>query len=363
MNKLKESIPASNMKVIDLFNKINNDTLELRPYFQRKLVWRKSHKINFIETVLANYPFPEIYIATGKIDLTSLKSKEWVVDGQQRLSALRDYILGDEDLNNQSIICPFQELSDNDKQDFLNYNVIVRDLKTLSEDIIKEVFQRINNTEYALNTTEKINASYGDSEFVLFCRQVIDKDFDLLALANYKMDSKIRNKLIGFFHDENDIFNDNDERRMHDLQYIMVLITALISGYSNRNYEAKRLVETYFEEFPEADEIANKLISLCQFIASLNLNQNSYWFNKANIFTLIVELSKKDITKVDTIKCSELLQQVEMHSKEFISNPDSKSIPSDQINYFNAAREGINNKKERMVRGEFISKLIDKSIK
>jgi len=66
--------------------------LVLRPRFQRKLVWNDQHKENFIETILRGLPFPEIYLAAGEINLETQKSKTLVVDGQQRLNTIYDYI-------------------------------------------------------------------------------------------------------------------------------------------------------------------------------------------------------------------------------------------------------------------------------
>ena len=79
--KLSESIPSSNVKIIELYNKIENGKLQPHPDFQRKLVWKKQHKFHFIGTILLNYPFPEIYIASSEIDVDSLEAKEIVVDG------------------------------------------------------------------------------------------------------------------------------------------------------------------------------------------------------------------------------------------------------------------------------------------
>lgn len=45
----------------------------------------------FIETVLLNYPFPEVYVAAGEVDVETCEGKELLVDGQQRVTTLRQY--------------------------------------------------------------------------------------------------------------------------------------------------------------------------------------------------------------------------------------------------------------------------------
>ena len=101
-----------------MYNKIEADLLDTSPNFQRKLVWKKQHKYAFINTILLNYPFPEIYIASSEIDVNSLQAKEIVVDGQQRLNAIVDYIKGINDFYNQNKLKAFNELSVLEKKEF-----------------------------------------------------------------------------------------------------------------------------------------------------------------------------------------------------------------------------------------------------
>lgn len=166
--KLKQSIPSNTIKIIELYNKIEANLLDTSPNFQRKLVWKKQHKYAFINTVLLNFPFPEIYIASSEIDVNNLQAKEIVVDGQQRLNTIVDYIKGINDFSNQNKLKSFSELTVLEKKEFLNYPVSMKDLKDLPEDTVKEIFRRINSTEYSLNANEILNAQFGDGEFAIF---------------------------------------------------------------------------------------------------------------------------------------------------------------------------------------------------
>ena len=38
--------------LVDLINEVREGKLILAPYFQRKLVWRIAHKVDFIKTIL-----------------------------------------------------------------------------------------------------------------------------------------------------------------------------------------------------------------------------------------------------------------------------------------------------------------------
>ena len=145
MKDLLESIPSTNVKIIELYNKIDSGSLIINPDFQRKLVWKKQQKFHFIETILMNFPFPEVYVASADIDVENITASEVVVDGQQRLSTIVDYIQGKGDFRKQTRVKGFVDLTTNEKKVFLNYFVSVRDLKNIDADLVKEIFMRINN--------------------------------------------------------------------------------------------------------------------------------------------------------------------------------------------------------------------------
>ncbi len=73
---------------IDLMlNRIKHGELELSPDFQRKEVWTDAAKSKLIESILIRIPLPAFYI-----DATD-EDKWIVIDGLQRLTALKQFIL------------------------------------------------------------------------------------------------------------------------------------------------------------------------------------------------------------------------------------------------------------------------------
>src|SRR5690554_254007 len=81
--RLEALMPSDGVKIIELYNKLSEETLNLTPEYQRKLVWKKKYKVHFIETILMNFPFPEVYIASEEINVETMKAMEVVVDGKQ----------------------------------------------------------------------------------------------------------------------------------------------------------------------------------------------------------------------------------------------------------------------------------------
>ena len=88
-----KTAPTS-LKIRQLITDIQNEALVPRPEFQRRLVWSMNDKNNFIDTILSGYPFPEIYIADGEVNLETGKGTQLLVDGQQRITTISEYFSG-----------------------------------------------------------------------------------------------------------------------------------------------------------------------------------------------------------------------------------------------------------------------------
>jgi hypothetical protein len=361
--KLNSSIPSNGVKLIDLYNKIISGSLETGPEFQRKkLVWKKQHKFSFIETILLNFPFPEIYIASSHLDLNELKAKEIVVDGQQRLTTIIDYIQARNDFISQKSITPFDELGEQEKRDFLNYLITVKDLKDLTQANIIEVFKRINSTNYSLNTNEVLNAEYGGGEFAIFCKTLADKNYELRANETSIEIDKEQRELINTFLEKNNVFSNNDIKRMFDSQFIMLLSSTILEGqYFSRSSKINDYLERYNNDFKVYKEILNNLIGAFNLIDKLGFSEKSYWFNKANLFTLIIELVKfsKEELNLNSfeIKLNELENKSDLY---FVGEEDNLALISpDEMKYFEVARQGSHELSAREHRGKVIGEILE----
>ena len=79
-------------QLVDLVSEVKRNKLILSPPFQRNLVWRTIHKIDFIKTILLGYPFPQIFLAKGELNVEELSTTSVVVDGQQRMNSILEFI-------------------------------------------------------------------------------------------------------------------------------------------------------------------------------------------------------------------------------------------------------------------------------
>jgi len=357
--RLISSIPANNQKIIELFQKLQSAKLNKAPDYQRKKVWRRQHKIEFIDTILRNFPFPEIYVAPQKVDTQKLELTEQIVDGQQRLTTIQDYINGTDVFAQKTSIASFKDLTTVEKEDFLNYEVSVRYLKNATEDQIKEIFQRINRTDYALNRMERFHAVWGDSELVCLAKQITEKELEInLDVLDYKVDSADRDWLVKFFVTGDDeggdgLFSEAEVNRMLGLQYVLVLLVTMIRGeYFNRNSYIEESVKAYNEKVPDAALLLARLVETTKFISDLGLADGSFWTNQSSLLTMIVEISKYDPTKLDKAKLLETLATLEESVKSG-NPPDPKAA-----DYYQLTREAVNAKKSRDKRAAYLAEIL-----
>lgn len=89
-------------QIRDLVDK--GEILNLRPEYQRRLRWSRPQKSKLIESLLLNIPVPPIFL------YESDAARYEVMDGQQRLNAVREFIAGDFALNGLSVLQPLNGL-------------------------------------------------------------------------------------------------------------------------------------------------------------------------------------------------------------------------------------------------------------
>lgn len=332
------NITATNKKLRDLLKGIRDCTLIPRPEFQRRLVWTDRDKRKFLDTVLNGFPFPEIYIAAGDVDLATGEGTELLVDGQQRLTTLYQYFNGSRDLKLGQEIVPYGSLSNEQKQSFLEYDVVVRYIGPMSMDEIRNVFERINATAYALNAMEIHNARYA-GEF---------KQFGEFVAGNP-------------FFERHRIFSANELRRMDDVRFVLTLVITIMSTYFNRDEELETFLGNYNDEFAEHEEINREIDRVLAFVERCGFDPESRIWKRSNLFTVLVELHRalsKDRMGLDStlvaVRLDRFFTEVEERERS-----QELSVPiSDLEDYYKAALQATNDRGSRIRRGDIISRVI-----
>jgi hypothetical protein len=152
---------ARSYSITDFVEWHDRGLLNLSPEFQRRSVWPTKAKSYLIDTILRGKPIPKILITQQLHDKRTVRS---VVDGQQRLRAILEFIHGDFKLsrahNQEYANLNFEDLPDEARADFYKYEIGVDLLYDIPIEDLLDIFARINTFTVRLNTQEQLNAKY-----------------------------------------------------------------------------------------------------------------------------------------------------------------------------------------------------------
>lgn len=347
--------------LVDMAADIRNESIILSPHFQRKLVWRIAHKVDFIKTILLGFPFPEIFLSRGSLDVNTMKSVSCIVDGQQRMNTIVEYLEDKFEVDGKT----YSQLTVTEKENFLKFEIAIIDLDLPQEDPkIKEIFKRLNRTFYALSQIEKISSEYASSEFMLVAKMLcgelrkvdddaeyeenIDPDLDISDPNISKNFIKWGNSVdISDFLKlivEGPIFSAYEIQRQVHLSYTLNLMATIESDFYNRNDQIQPNLLKYKDEYKNKDDVVANLDWAAHIISEMKLPRNSPWYSKSNAFSLLIAI----------VRNSELLENAGKTQMKALKNALTQFLDSPPESYALAAREAVNNKRQRLDRHEAI---------
>ncbi|MCL6411682.1 DUF262 domain-containing protein [Pantoea agglomerans] len=347
--------------LLNLINDLRNGLLIPDAYFQRNLVWREIHKKDFIKTILLGFPFPQIFISRGKVDVEKMATVSCIVDGQQRTNAVSSFINDDFDVDGRF----YSQLSEDEKSNFLKYDVAIIELDLDNNDPkVKDIFQRINRTSNSLTAIEKLASEYATSDFMLTAKLLSDQ-IDPLAKDNdddLKEDPNIpsyfydwaKTKKISKFRDlfvSKGIFNAREISRKNHLMHMLNIMSSVMGPLYGRNEKAVDNLSEYTIGFiPDlANELVDNLELCAELILSLKIPKKSIYMNKTGFFSLVVALYPfvKEKSQIDVTKLKAALEHLELNQ-----SPEFKL----------AMTEALNNRPQRSIRHEYIHEAISSTI-
>ncbi|MGK3272478.1 DUF262 domain-containing protein [Comamonas kerstersii] len=323
----------TSLKIRAIVTGFKNGQIQPRPEFQRRLVWTPKDKIKFIETILKGYPFPEIYVANGPVDVETGEGSILLVDGQQRLTSIFEYFHGHNDFFGSNIPS-YKDLDRENKEAFLNYDVAVRDLGSVTSTEIVEVFKRINFTKYSLNEIEINNAIY-TGEFMQVAQGIAEHEF----------------------FDKYRVFRNSDIKRMGDVRFILNVMITIMSGYFNRDDLLEKFLSDYNEVFEEKDDIVRRIIDVMKIIDEIGFSRKSRIWKRSDFFTAFVELDNILQKKLMPAP-SDVLERLEVFYDEVDSDWDFTGPLGIANIYAKAAQQASNDRLNRVRRGIIINKII-----
>lgn len=324
MQQIKPSV--TNPTIAEVYQNIESQKLILKPDFQRRFVWTHDHQEDFLDTILKGYPFPEIYVCQGDVDTKKLRTTQHVIDGQQRLTTIKNYI---ENVFKKPLhkVTPFEDLSEQERKEFLQYQLVFRDIGEVKDDVIREVFRRINLTKFKLDDIELHNAIY-DGQYITTAKNILDH----ISLEKYG------------------VLKESEMTRMADLHFILLVMSTIDNGgYYAQDKEVETKVAEYNDEYPQKDHMFALLVKTFAIIHDLDLPFDSMWFRKSNFFTLVVEIANHINSLPDNFK----EKLIEFESSVMKNKNNSKSTFNRYYSYMYQATHG---RTARVTRSELFQK-------
>ncbi|HUT25866.1 MAG TPA: DUF262 domain-containing protein [Sumerlaeia bacterium] len=244
-----------------------NSTLDITPKFQRRGVWSTNARSFFIDTLLQLMPVPPIYLRiTQGADSRSIKRQ--VIDGQQRIASVLDFIDGKYNLSN-TLSAPwarksFRSLSAEEKQAILSYPFSTEVFQGISDLEVLQVFSRLNTYSVPLNAQELRNGRY----FGLF-KQTAYR----LAYENLE------------FWRRHKVFSERSIARMLEVELTSELLIAQLEGMQDKKKSIGDYYEKYDESFAKRNESAKRFSEIIDIINSVSENSLSETdFNRPPLF-------------------------------------------------------------------------------
>ena len=223
--------------------KAQNDlgNITLNPKYQRNPVWSNDHKQYFLSTLFLQLPIPLIFM-WKKFDSHRKKNIFDVVDGQQRLRAIFDFITPasptDEIVLSKKYFPEFEDyrfkdLSAKVQKKILQTNIPIGFIEATDDSEIKEMYARLNKNVIKLNKQELRKSQY-EGDFIQLATG--------LAEDKYWLESGITSR--------------SGMRRMSDIEFLSEILAAMIGGLQDRK---KKLDKTYADNEEMEGDLRAKL--------------------------------------------------------------------------------------------------------
>jgi hypothetical protein len=250
--KKKMEFVTQSFKINDLLGWSDRKELILSPKFQRRAVWKPKGKSYLIDSIINGFPLPPFFVRE-KLVLAERKTIREVIDGQQRIRAIMEFIAGDFTIskihNEVYSKLTFVELPNEIQERFLSYILTINVVGQITDGAVYEMFSRLNSYSVPLNNPEKANALY-------------------TGVYKQKID-ELAQKYQAYWLD-NSIFSEARISRMLEIQMTAELIALMIKGLTNGNNiiynKINGLYKLYDDVFDEADKYIERFNDVLKHI-------------------------------------------------------------------------------------------------
>jgi hypothetical protein len=322
-----------------------SDGLVLTPKFQRRGVWKPAARSFFIDTLLRGMPVPPIYIRQAQSEKRDRVIRE-VVDGQQRVSAVLDFMDGDYRLS-KALNAPwaartFAQLSQAERDQITAFSFSAEVFHGISDLEVLEVFARLNTYSVPLNAQELRNGRY----FGLFKQSVY-------ALAYEHLEFWRRHK----------VFTEQNIARMLEAEFVSEVLIAFLDGMQDKKKSIDKYYERYDESFAQRAQLEKRFRDVVDDIeASLSDHLRETAFRRPPLlYTLFCAVyhrryglpefqaptPRKAMSRDDRLSFSEAVQRL---SEKIEIAREGGDVPASHGTFVTASLQQTDNIRPRMDR-------------
>lgn len=248
-------------RINDVLGWHERSELLLSPSFQRRRVWTRQGKSYLIDSIVRGMPIPQFFIRE-RVHTKERRTVREVVDGQQRISTILDFIEGKFTVlpshNNELARRTYESLSEHLQQAILSYPLSVNIITTTDDASLLEIFSRINAYSIPLNRPEKLNAAYTGA----FKKSVHETARRHLA-----------------FWQQHHILTNQAIARMGDVDLTADLMVTMLDGLQNQKTKVEAFYKKYDEEFLAAEELSERFaetLSLTEQCVGAKIEETEY---------------------------------------------------------------------------------------
>ena len=315
-----------------------NGQLKLATEFQRNAIWPSAAKAYLIDTILNERPIPLLFFQRGTSAQKGVPTYT-VIDGQQRLRAIFDFIDNRYRLTQSSkrsayFNKQFSDLSTDLQDRIRNYDLVIEELSGYTEKDIRDMFVRINKYVVRLAPQELRHAK-GSGQFHNFVEKLGKIDF--------------------WKHQK--VFSSAKLNRMRSVEFAAELVILLIEGPQDKKASVDLYYQEYEDKFPNVKKIESRLTSYLKWIAgTLPKFSSSRYRKPVDLYALIGALDRyssqgKSLSKINSLAAKTQLESFEKKTK-------ATEPSGDAARYLAAASRQTDNLTPRNTRIEILESLL-----
>ena len=151
-----------------LVKRVKRGSIKLDPEYQRRHRWSAETSSRLIESLILNIPIPVIFLSQDidvDEEVEDSTSRYTVIDGQQRLTAIYDFLSNNLELSGLETLSELNGLTYKSLPSFLIRRLEERTIKclridsTVDEQVKFDIFERLNTGSVKLESQELRNAT------------------------------------------------------------------------------------------------------------------------------------------------------------------------------------------------------------